>query len=127
MKLEIEDVEQSTSDTKGQFAAIGVRTRQQDRHLLLMPLKTGAKLMSMICNAGLLASEARGGDGATVELVDFPAAPTTVNACIGAKGGVDLVLRFGQVSMSATLDPTRARRLAEQLLQATAAGPTTTQ
>jgi hypothetical protein len=60
VRIEIADVEQSTSDTKGKFAVFGVRTPKNERHMLVMPLTTASKLVTMIFNSGLIAHQALG-------------------------------------------------------------------
>jgi hypothetical protein len=127
VRIEIADVEQSTSDTKGKFAVFGVRTPKNERHMLVMPLTTASKLVTMIFNSGLIAHQALGEDESRVVSTHFPVRPTTVNAGMHPNGGVDLVLRFGQLSIAAALDPTDARSLAESLLQLVAQGPATRQ
>lgn len=127
MRIEIADIEQSTSDTKGEFAVVGVRTPKNDRHMLVMPLTTASKLITMIFDSGMLAHDARGRDESRVISTHFPVAPTTVNAGIHPNGGVDLVLRFGQLSIAAALDSQTARDLAEALLRAATQGPNTQQ
>lgn len=123
MKLEIDDIEQSATDTKGEFAIAGIRTCDNNRHMLVMELHTAAKLIGSLCSSGNLAMQTRGTGSTSVTTTDFPVVPTTVAAGIRSTGEVDLVLPFGQLSMSAILDPSSARSLAEQLLKAIAEGP----
>lgn len=128
MRIEIEEVEQAGSDTKGVFAVIGVRSPKKDRHMLVMPIQTAAKMIGMLCKCGMAAHQARGGDETAVVTKDFPVSPDAVAAGIRPTGeGVDLVLRFGQLSMSVALDSSDAKSLAEALQQALAQGPATRQ
>lgn len=128
MRVEIEAVEQAGTDKNGEFAVLGVISPKKDRHMLLMPVQTAAHMIGMLCKAGLLAHQARGGEESKVITKDFPVSPDAVAAGIHPNGeGVDLVLRFGQISMSVALGTSDAKSLAEALQQALTQGPATQQ
>jgi hypothetical protein len=128
VKIEIAEVETAATDTKGVFSVLGVRGPNQDRHMLVMPTDTAARMIGMLCKSGLLAHQARGGDESEMVTKDFPVSPDAVAAGIHPTGeGVDLVLRFGQVSLSVSLDASDAKSLAQELQQAVTQGPATRQ
>ena len=127
MRIEISAIEQSTADTKGNLAAVGLLTRQSDRHLLLMEIATAAKLIEHLCSAGLVALQAQGGDESRVETFDASLVPDAVAAGIRPTGEVDLVLRFGRLTLAARLDAEKARSLGAELCRAGIEGPSTRQ
>ena len=128
MRIEIEEIERTGTDTNGAFAVLGVRgpAPKRERHMLMMPTQTAALMIGRLCEAGLLAHRARGGDEAFVITRDLPVAPDAVGAGIHPSGeGVHLVLRFGQLCIAVPLDASSASTLAQELHQALAPGPAT--
>ena len=129
-RLDLIEVTKSLCDKTGRFAAIEVRTKENKDHILMMPFKVASKLFWAICNAGLTATKAKeqaGTASTREELTDYPVKPSMTGVALAEDGMVDLVLRFGQLQVSARLDPSDARSLATQLQQAASAGPTNPQ
>lgn len=122
MKIEVAAVEQSTCDTTGRVAALGLQTRQGDRHMLVIDFSQAQKLIAQLASAGALASVARGTEGMPPDGREqaFLVRATFAAAGMSPTGGAQLILRFGELSLTADLDPSTARRLAEELQQAAA-------
>jgi hypothetical protein len=130
IRLDLTEVTKSLCDKTGRLAAIEVRTTGNADHMLLMPFKVASKLFWALCNAGLTATTAKEQAGTTserAELTDYPVKPSSAAAALAEDGMVDLVLRFGELQLSARLDASDARSLASQLQQASVDQPSTLQ
>lgn len=126
MKLEIAAIEQHDTDTKGQLAAVGVRTHGGDRHLLLLPFGVAEQLIAHLASAGVMAATLRGSDGTPPDGREqgYVCKATFAHAGIAPTGGgAHLVLRFGELTLSVDLAAMCAAQLAQDLLAATASGP----
>jgi hypothetical protein len=127
MRLDIETIANSTTDTKGAFSLVGVTTLAKEQHTLVMPLAAASKLIAMICHSGLLAEAARPSPAGQLETVDSPVTATAIAAGMGPDNSVHLVLRFGRVSISTQLTASDALSLAEGLRAVAGAAPARTQ
>lgn len=123
MRIAIEAVEQSDCDVKGNVTVLGVRTKNGERHQLLLRMETTAALIGHCLSTALAAQGQRPTSETDTQSHDVPLNPDEVAAGIRPTGEADLVLRFGQVSLSVALPADMAAKLAQHLAIAVTPGP----